>query len=61
MEIKILPNNYDGPSGTVSYIRYKDSRFDEAMRVMFNASPREEITEVVLDRDGIKAKFEVRR
>jgi len=56
MRIKFQPPNYS-PSGLVSFASWENHDLQEAIRRAFNESPREEIVELVIDRDGIKAVF----
>ncbi len=57
MEIKFSPNNGE-LIGTVSFLSWNDPVLHEAIRQAFGQSAREEIAEVWIERDGIKARFE---
>lgn len=57
MKINFAPNNYS-PTGVVSFASWDNAELKEAIRKAFNESPRERITEIVIERDGIKAVFE---
>jgi hypothetical protein len=58
MKVEFAPNNAPPLTGAVSFLSYADAEFQKAVRQMFNESPREQITEIRIERDGIKAKFE---
>ena len=59
MKIKFLPSNYS-PTGIVSFASWDNHDLQEAIRRAFNESPREQIVEIIIERDGIKAVFEPR-
>lgn len=59
MKITFAPNNYS-PAGTVSFASWENSDLQAAIRQAFHESERENITEIVIERDGIKAVFETR-
>ena len=57
MKIEFCPNNYT-PTGVCSFASWDNKDLQEAIRKAFHESPRERITEIVIERDGIKAIFE---
>jgi len=57
MKIHFDPNN-GAPTGVVSFASWENRDLQEALRKAFNESPREQITEIWINRDGIKAVFE---
>lgn len=58
MKIEFCPNAKG--SGTASYLSFTSAAFTEAIRQAFNESPREVITRIVIERDGITAFFETK-
>lgn len=56
--VKNFNGNQEAPTGTVSFLSWENPAFREAMEQAFNVSPREIISQVVIERDGIKAVFE---
>jgi len=56
MEVKFTPSNYE-PEGIISFRSWSDSKLQQAMRELFNESERETLVELVIEREGIKAKF----
>lgn len=59
MKIQFAPSNY-APTGVVSFASWENADLQAAIRQAFNESPREQIVEIVIERDGIKAVFETR-
>ena len=57
MKVQFSPNNYE-LVGTVSFLSWSNPDFQNAIRKAFKEGPREQITELVIERDGIKARFE---
>ena len=57
MKVEVMPSNAAPLDGVVSFITWTNQDFQKAIRQMFNESPRELITEIRIERDGIKAKF----
>ena len=57
MKITFAPNNY-APDGIVSFANWENRFLQQKIREAFRESPREQITELVIDRDGIRAVFE---
>lgn len=57
MKVNFCPSNYQ-LSGVVSFASWNNPALIDAIRKAFNESPRERIEEIVIDRDGIKARFE---
>lgn len=59
MKVSFLPNNYQ-PTGLVSFASWSNPALHAAIRKVFSESPRENIVEIIVERDGIKAVFEQR-
>ena len=59
MKVTFAPNNYQ-PNGTISFASWANSDLLAAIRLAFHESPRERITEIVVEQEGIKAIFEHR-
>lgn len=59
MKINYAPNNYS-PTGVVAFASWENQDLQAAIRLAFRESPREDIVELVIERDGIKAVFETR-
>lgn len=59
MKVTFDPNNYQ-PTGTIAFASWENKDLQKAIRQMFHESPREEIVEIVVEREGIKAIFEYR-
>ena len=59
MKITFDPSNYS-PTGVVSFASWENKDLQAAIRKAFNESERENIVEIVIDRQGIKALFETR-
>ena len=59
MKVSVLPNNYQ-PTGVCSFASWSNPDLLEAIRRVFGTSPREELVEIVIEREGIKAVFEYR-
>ena len=59
MKVNFNPQDYD-LTGCVSFCSWSNPEIQDAIRKAFNESEREEIVEIVIDRQGIKAKFETR-
>ena len=57
MKVSFSPNNHE-LSGTVSFASWSNQDLQDAIRKACHESPRERIVEIVIERDGIKAKFE---
>jgi len=60
MDIKYAPSNYE-PQGPVTFRSWSDAAFKQAMRDLFQESPRETLVELVIDREGIRARFEPKK
>ena len=60
MKISFNPNTDYAPAGTVSFVSWQDRNLQDAIRKAFRESPREEIVELVVESNGIKAVFEPR-
>lgn len=56
MKVNYAPNNYQ-PDGTVSFLSWSNNDLIEAIRRAFCESPREQIIELVIEREGLKAVF----
>jgi hypothetical protein len=61
MKINFCPNTPSVNVGVVSYISWENSEFQDHMRKLFSESPRERLIELVIERDGIKAFFEMKK
>jgi len=59
MKVTYDPNNYQ-PCGVISFASWTNSDLLAAIRQAFHESPREQIIEIVIEREGIKAIFEPR-
>ena len=58
MKVTFCPTNYQ-PSGSISFITWSNPELHEAIRRAFHESPRERLVEIIIERDGIKAVFEL--
>jgi len=59
MKVNFAPNNYH-PTGVISFASWDNSDLRDAIRQAFHVSPQEQIVEIVVEREGIKAIFEKR-
>lgn len=59
MKVTFAPSNYQ-PSGVVAFASWNNQDLIEAIRRAFRESPRENIVEIIVEREGIKAVFEAR-
>lgn len=59
MKISFCPNN-NSPSGVMSFASWENPALQAAIRQAFGESEHENITEIIIERDGIKAIFETR-
>jgi hypothetical protein len=57
VKIHFAPQDDDQPSGTVSFASWNNPDLQAAIRRAFGESPREEITDIYIDRQGVKALF----
>ena len=60
MNVQFAPNNYQ-PDGVLARVSWSNQDLEKAMDMLFRTSPRERISELVIDMDGITAKFEQRK
>ena len=58
MQIRFAPN--EPRAGVCSFAFWDDRDLQEALRKAFHTSPREELTQVDVARDGVWAYFESR-
>jgi hypothetical protein len=59
MKITYAPNNYSA-TGVVAFASWENKELQAAIRLAFRESPQEDIVEIIIERDGIKAVFETR-
>ena len=59
MKITFDPSNY-ALTGVCSFASWESADLKEAIRRAFHESEREEIVEIVIDKRGVTARFEVR-
>lgn len=59
MKVAFAPNNYK-PTGIISFASWENRDLQNAIRQAFHESPREDLVEIVIERDGIKAIFETK-
>jgi len=57
MKITFCPNDYS-PTGICSFVSWENIGLQKAIRTAFHESPRERISEIVIERNGITAIFE---
>lgn len=60
MKVTFSPPNYQ-PSGVVSFVPWSSPAVHAALRGLFQESPREDLVEVIIETDGMKAVFETRQ
>lgn len=60
IKIHFDPNENDVPTGVVSFASWEQLDLQDAIRKAFNESERENITDIYIDRRGIKALFDTR-
>jgi hypothetical protein len=60
MKVAWCPSENERASGVASYASWENPDLQAAIEKAFNTSPRETITRVEINRDGIKAFFETK-
>ena len=60
MKIHFAPTDTDGPTGVVSFASWNNRDLQGAIRQAFCESSREQIVELWIAREGIKAVFQRR-
>jgi len=58
MEVSFAPNNPSG--GVCSMVMWQNKALQDAIRMAFQKSPREQIIKIDVTREGIRAYFEPR-
>lgn len=59
MKVNFCPKTYQ-PTGTISFLSWTDPKLRKAIRQAFYESSREDIVEIVVEREGIKAIFKTK-
>ena len=57
MKINYDPHEYQ-PQGATTFRSWSDSNLQEKMRELFGCSERERLVELVIDKNGLMARFE---